>query len=266
VSYTFDYEKKVWGSVIPTSSPFSLAGLRFYYFLKNITLVRGSLLEVGCGAGGNLYGLRKYRPYLHLYGVDISKAAIEYGVTKFPILNLVVSPAETLPFEKEYFDAVCFFDVLEHVEDPLLCLKEASRVLKSGGTLHAYIPVEGEIFSLHGILNRLGINLKEKTAGHIQKLTKKNVIKMCVDSGFEVTEYVWSCHLINQIGDLLYYLILTLTGKRLTHSLEATTSSRQLFFLNLFKNLIAFLWYWESRLLWFLPGAGIHITCKKIAH
>ncbi len=262
----FDYQKKVWGTAVPSCSPFSLAGLRFYYFLKNIRGIYGTLLEIGCGAGGNLQALRKYRPYLELYGVDIGRAAIEYGREHFPLLHLQIAPAEVLPFENETFDIVCYFDVLEHVRDPSACIDESYRVLKKGGVLHAYVPCEGELFSLHGILNKAGLNLKEKSAGHIQKLTKRQLIAFCESAGFAVTETAWSCHLLNQIGDIGYYLWLTLSGKKLEQSLEGSIDTKPPFirgFLSFNKSLASAIWYWESRLLWKIPGAGLHITCRK---
>jgi SAM-dependent methyltransferase len=261
-----DYQVKVWGTFVPSTSPFSLAGLRFHYFLKSIQGMYGKLLEVGCGAGGNLQAIKRYRPYLDVYGVDLGVQAIASGKQLFPSLHLQVAAAEALPFESASFDIICFFDVLEHVVDPLRCLQEASRVLKPDGVLHAYIPCEAERYSLHGILNWMGINLKEKTAGHIQKLTRQEVEQMCRDADFTITEVIWSCHLLNQIGDILYYWYLTLTNTSLHYSLEGsldspTLSSRML---SLIKGMVSFIWYWESRLLWWVPGAGIHITCKKI--
>jgi ubiquinone/menaquinone biosynthesis C-methylase UbiE len=265
-SIEFDYQTKVWGTALVSGSPFSLAGLRFYYFLRALRGVRGKLLEIGCGAGGNLQGLRRYRPYLELYGVDIGVAAIDWGKKHFPVLHLRVAPAEQLPFPDAYFSCVGFFDVLEHVVDVRVCLAEAFRVSAPGGILHAYVPVEGELLSLHGILNACGINLKEKPAGHIQKLTRKEVERLCVEVGFTVTEVTWSCHYLNQIGDLLYYAFLSLTHRSLTESLEGTiTRERNVLrmFLGGVKSVVALVWYCESRLLWFFPGAGIHITCRK---
>ncbi|MDQ3239034.1 MAG: class I SAM-dependent methyltransferase [bacterium] len=265
--YEFDYENKVWGSVVPTESPFCLAGLRFHYFLKAISGKTGKLLEIGCGAGGNLAGISKYRPYLNLYGVDIGTQAIEYGRTKFRKLNLNVGSATSLEWEENTFNIVCFFDVLEHVDDPAKCIFEAARVLEKGGLFHAYIPVEGEMLTLHGLFNRLGVNLKEKTAGHIQKLTKGQILEMCDKSGLVVRECIWSCHLLNQIGDLAYYFILTITGRRLNLSLEEKINKEGFSVIGvigkLLKNLISCIWYWESRIFWFIPGAGIHITCIK---
>ncbi len=262
----FDYQSKVWGTAVVSASPFSLAGLRFSYFLASIQGVYGKVLEVGCGAGGNLQALRKYRPYLELYGVDIGEAAIREGQRRFPRLHLSVAPAEKLPFPDNSFAIVCFFDVLEHVQDPEVCLKEAARVLQPGGVLHAYVPCEGEALTLHGFLNRQGINLKEKTAGHIQQLTRAQLIAMSTLAGLQVKEVYWSCHPINQIGDLLYYWYLTLSGKRLENSLEGSIGSKQgvlSLVLTVIKSLVSLVWYIESSLLWWFPGAGVHITCIK---
>ncbi|MDQ3098604.1 MAG: class I SAM-dependent methyltransferase [bacterium] len=261
----FDYQKKVWGTSVPTISPFSLAGLRIYYFLKNIRGVYGKLLEVGCGAGGNLQAFKLHRPYLELYGVDIGTKAILEGTRLFPSIHLKVAEAEKLPYDDATFNIVCFFDVLEHVSYPLACIKEAQRVLKPSGILHAYIPCEGEIFSLHGMLNRFGINLKEKTAGHIQKLTRKGIEEMCKEVGLDIIDVTWSCHLLNQIGDLSYYLYLTITGTSLEYSLEGSLQKNSVGsrLLSWIKAAVSFTWYWESRILWWLPGAGLHLTCRK---
>jgi ubiquinone/menaquinone biosynthesis C-methylase UbiE len=243
-----------------------LAGLRFYYFLKTIKSAKGSLLEIGCGAGGNLVGISHYKPELELYGVDIGQAAIAYGTNHFPSLHLTVAAAEHLPFG-ENFAVVCFFDVLEHVEDPATCIKEAVRVLQPGGIFHAYVPCEGELLSFHGLLNACGLNLKEHTAGHIQKLRRRELITFCQNAGLDVIDVKWSCHYLNQIGDLLYYSYLTLTGNRLEHSFESTFQDGDPSFLSRFlgliKNLVSWIWYWESRMLWFFPGAGVHITARK---
>ncbi len=267
MSYQFDYETKVWGTVIPEISPFCLAGLRFFYFIPHLKNRIGKLLEIGCGAGGNLLGIQRYSPELELYGVDIGRAAIRYGSEHFPQLHLVEGPAESLPYNSSVFSVVCFFDVLEHVVDPATCIKESVRVLDNGGLFHAYVPCEGEIFSLHGLLNAVGVNLKEKTAGHIQKLTRNAVEIMCQDAGLRIIEVRWSCHLLNQIGDLFYYLLLSLSGKKIENSLEgsldAEGSRSGVFVLRWIKNSISWIWFWESRLFWFLPGAGIHITAIK---
>jgi SAM-dependent methyltransferase len=44
-------------------------------------------------------------------------------------------PIEECPFASGYFDAVVMINVLDHVRDPRLCLREAARIVKKGGIL-----------------------------------------------------------------------------------------------------------------------------------
>jgi hypothetical protein len=54
----------------------------------------------------------------------------------------VVGDIHCLPFRDGHFDSVIANNVLEHVYDPVSCLREVRRVLKPGGRLHALIPLD----------------------------------------------------------------------------------------------------------------------------
>lgn len=90
-------------------------------------------LDIGCGAGMLTNALA-----LHghcVYGIDISEKSLEVA-KKYDESRSVIyktASAYALPFSESEFDVVCAMDVLEHVEDPLRLIQEASRVLKKGG-------------------------------------------------------------------------------------------------------------------------------------
>lgn len=92
-----------------------------------------SVLDIGCGAGFLTNALAKEGH--SVYGIDISekslKTAKQYDTTNS--VRYEKASAYTLPYPDQNFDVVSAMDVLEHVEDPLQLIKEASRVLKPDG-------------------------------------------------------------------------------------------------------------------------------------
>jgi ubiquinone/menaquinone biosynthesis C-methylase UbiE len=52
----------------------------------------------------------------------------------------IVADIHNIPLENESVDAIICASVLEHVENPLLAVKEMHRILKPGGKLFVYVP------------------------------------------------------------------------------------------------------------------------------
>lgn len=91
----------------------------------------GRLLEVGCGHG---FFTKIIRPYSH-YAVAIDIAnGIARSVLKMGVY-FIIADGCALPFKSNSFDYVFSVDVIEHVKNDLLFLRESVRVLKAGGTL-----------------------------------------------------------------------------------------------------------------------------------
>lgn len=106
------------------------------------------LLEIGAGVGTFLVTART-RYQIDAFGVEpsqdefspfneISLALLrEYNLPK----DIVISAsAEKLPFSDNSFDFIYSTNVLEHVQNPGLVIKESVRVLKAGGYLQFVIP------------------------------------------------------------------------------------------------------------------------------
>lgn len=263
----FDYESKLWGAHEVRSTPTHLGALRLRYCLDDLKDVTGKVLEVGCGAGGMAKAIKSYRPALEVYGCDISRKAIRTAERNPQGVTFREGNAYDIPFEDESFSAVVMFDLLEHLERPDRAVTEAARVLRSNGLLHLYVPCEGELFSIHGLLARVGWRAKEKYGGHIQRFLISELKKLMKTSGFEIGNYRWSGHLINQVVDVAYFTGLSIRGRNTPMSVEGYLSNVKPSIVSTaisgLKSAVAICSYFESRLFANLPGSGIHLLSYK---
>lgn len=108
------------------------------YYLKELEkygVVRGRLLEIGCGNGFFL-SEAKNRGYREVYGVEPSLEAIRRASTeirkriKRGLFNKGLFP-------EKYFDVICFFQTFDHVPDPNRFLKACYKMLRPGGYILA---------------------------------------------------------------------------------------------------------------------------------
>ncbi len=100
------------------------------------TLGSGSptILDAGCGTGGNLVMLRRYG---NAVGIDLSSSALDFCKVSRGLDNVARGTLERLPFRSSSFDAAISIDVIYHrwVSDDEGALRELYRVLKPGGVL-----------------------------------------------------------------------------------------------------------------------------------
>jgi SAM-dependent methyltransferase len=105
-----------------------------------------SLLEVGCGTGFVLAGLRRCVPDLALTGGELFAAGLDAAARRVPDATLYQLDARRIPFERE-FDVVGAFDVLEHVQEDEVVLGEMARAVKPGGGILLTVPQHPRLWS-----------------------------------------------------------------------------------------------------------------------
>ena len=86
------------------------------------------VLDIGCGDGLLLQALSQKGAIVS--GMDISEEGVRQCREKGFDASLFDVSTESLPFADKTFDTVIILDVLEHVYEPELLLKEAARVSK----------------------------------------------------------------------------------------------------------------------------------------
>lgn len=95
-------------------------------------------LEVGCGAGGFLEFVAASTG-IDIVGLELNTSAIRTAQAKG--LNVRCGTAEELATEYGgFYDAVCSFQVLEHVQRPREFLKACCQLLRKGGRLILGLP------------------------------------------------------------------------------------------------------------------------------
>lgn len=108
---------------------------------------RGAVLENGCGVG--MYVERLAQSGGRVFGLEYDfERACQAGRRSPGIVN---AAGEALPYPSASFDLILSHEVLEHVMDDALAVREMSRVLKPGGRMVIFVPNRGYPFETHGI-------------------------------------------------------------------------------------------------------------------
>ena len=101
----------------------------------------GIVLDAGCGEGYYTSGIKNISPDSDIYGIDISKTAIEMASKSYKNIKFSVASVFNIPVA----DSSC--DTLVTVFSPY-CSNEFQRVLKNGGTMLMAIPSENHLWEL----------------------------------------------------------------------------------------------------------------------
>jgi 2-polyprenyl-3-methyl-5-hydroxy-6-metoxy-1,4-benzoquinol methylase len=119
-------------------------------FIKKKGLLKGNVLDYGCGAGHLLQQMCK-QPGVNFYGLDFSADSIDETKKRLgnnPQLKELVL-IEKLPthFNDEQFDSITLVETIEHLQDEVLheTMQELYRILKSNGKLFITTPFNEDL-------------------------------------------------------------------------------------------------------------------------
>ncbi|TAE23518.1 MAG: class I SAM-dependent methyltransferase [Cytophagales bacterium] len=103
-------------------------------YVEAAQMVHGNVLEIGCGWGRGLELLTQAAD--HYTGIDKNEDLIGSLQREYPQSTFIAANIPPLSgLADNTFDFIVTFQVIEHIENDSLFVKEAHRVLKPGGKL-----------------------------------------------------------------------------------------------------------------------------------
>jgi ubiquinone/menaquinone biosynthesis C-methylase UbiE len=128
------------------------------------------ILEVGCGSTVD-YDLKEPENYRVRFKVKslfadvyLDLAKPEKELMKRIYGDFIRGDAQQLPFQKNTFSEIYASEIIEHLPNPTLFLKECYRTLKKNGCLHVWCP---NFFSAYATNKRRGSEEADPTHLHI---------------------------------------------------------------------------------------------------
>jgi len=114
--------------------------------------IAGRLLENGCGVGMYVERLAPHAGAIIGLEYDFTRARQAQTVAaRLPNASILCAAGEELPFPDNHFQFILSHEVLEHVRDDRLAVREMLRVLQPGGRIAIFVPNRGYPFETHGV-------------------------------------------------------------------------------------------------------------------
>lgn len=132
-----------------------------------------SFLDLGCGTGFVLAGLRARFPSIELAGAERSAAALEKARSRAPGVPLFQVDAHRVPFV-DAFDVVGAFDVIEHIADDVRVLEGMHHACRPGGGVLITVPQHPTLWSAVDVFSQ-----------HERRYTARELLRKLRGAGFE---------------------------------------------------------------------------------
>ena len=133
-----------------------------------------SCLEIGCGTGFVLSGIRQALPELSLSASEIFSEGLSFAAERLPGVELFQMDARRIPFREE-FNVIGAFDVLEHIREDEEVLSQMYQAVCKGGGILVTVPHHPFLWSA-----------VDTCARHVRRYKTRELRTKIERAGFEI--------------------------------------------------------------------------------
>jgi SAM-dependent methyltransferase len=132
---------------------------------------RARILEAGCGVGGNIEMLAGFG---RVDAFEPDGPSRQYVGDRLGLTPAEGFLPDQVPYKAASFDAVCAFDVVEHVEDDHGSVAALADLVRPGGYLVVTVPAYRWMWSAHDVIHH-----------HKRRYTRQEILQIVRDAGLE---------------------------------------------------------------------------------
>jgi len=133
-----------------------------------------NFLEIGCGTGFVLSGIRKAFPRLSIAGSEMYVEGLRFAAARVPDAFLFQMDARCIPYDSE-FDVIGAFDVIEHIGEDEAVLEQMYRALRPNGGIILTVPQHPFLWSR-----------QDEFACHVRRYSRHELVEKVQRAGFRV--------------------------------------------------------------------------------
>lgn len=148
--------------------------------IKKYIPKNSKFLEIGCATG--YFGITLSK--LGYYGkmIDFSEeaaSAVTKNLKTYNITNVYFEQKDIFDFgDREHFDFIIIFEVLEHIKNDKGVLNKLNSLLKQNGFLLLSVPAKEKLWGA-----------SDELVGHIRRYNKNDLEKLLNDTGFRILRF-----------------------------------------------------------------------------
>lgn len=153
--------------------------------LDKNSITPGSIVDVGCGAGGILASLHSVLPEVDYFGYEIAPDASNFW-EKHASKRITFSVCDFLIEKTDHFDVLLLLDVFEHVPNPFDFLSQ----LQGRADYYVFhIPLDLNAISVTREAPLLYVREK---VGHIHSYTKGLALALLDECGYQIVDWSYT--------------------------------------------------------------------------